>query len=312
MSGVALNRCNTQFGYRKMPGDNIGLMYIAEQVSPEDNIITNLTYHDKAGTNYAEFETILQTFRCLNRNERKYWGPNIDEMLKAERIVTMLRTNAWYGEMDHPYCQYKDKDLSSERIQAIEMSRRSHKILRPKVKGDILRATIQTASGTEAGRGFYNEIIQGLIPSFSCRAIAGIQNINGEPYVIVRKLITYDWVLYPSHHDANMEGKPKFIKKSEALITMESAGFHSRNFANDIRDNYTQDILIPLKEILEYAGNKDVNTQVIMEAFDLSMDDIVGFDNGLNHVIIKDKDNTIYANMSPKTRHEVVDFLSSF
>lgn len=109
-----------------------------------------------------------------------------------------------------------------------------------------------------------------------------------------------------------MEGKPKFIKKSEALITMESAGFHSGNFANDIRDNYTQDILIPLKEILEYAGNKDVNTQVIMEAFDLSIDDIVGFDNGLNHVIIKDKDNTIYANMSPKTRHEVVDFLSSF
>ena len=311
MNGLALNRPMANLGYHNMPGESIGLMYIAEQVSPEDNAVTNLKYNDKAGTIYAEFDTILQTFRCLNRNNRKYWGPNIDEMLKAERIVTMLKTNAWYGEMDHPYSKYKDKDLSSERIQAIEMERRSHKILRPVVNGDILRATIQTASGTEAGRGFCSEIIQGLIPSFSCRAIAGIQNINGEPYVIVRKLITYDWVLYPSHHDANMDDKPKFIKKSEAMLTLESAGVGSCTM-DDIRDSYTQDILIPLKEILEYAGRKDVNTQVIMEAFDLSMDDIVGFDHGLKHVIIKDKDNTIYANMSPQTRHEVIDFMSSF
>lgn len=291
---------------------NIGLMYISEQVSPADNTITNLKYNDNASTRYAEFDTVLQTFRCINRNGRKYWGPNINDMLKAERIVTMLSTNSWYGEMDHPYALHKNQDLSSERIQTIEMSRRSHKILVPEVHGDILRAKIQTASGTEAGRGFCDEIIQGLIPSFSCRAIAGIQMIEGEPYVIVRKLITYDWVLYPSHKEANMDGKPKFIMKSSALVSLESAGIDRSREIDDIRNQYTQDVLIPLKEILEYAGMKDPNTQVILEAFDLSLDDIVGFDNGLNHAIIRDGDNTIYANISPKTKHEVSNFLSSF
>lgn len=290
----------------------IGLMYISEQVSPEDNVITNLKYTENAGVRYAEFETILQSFRCLNRNGRKYWGPNIADMLLAERIVTMLSTNSWYGEMDHPYAQVKDQQLSSERIQAIELSRRSHKILRPKVTGDLLRATIQTASGTEAGRGFCDEIIQGLIPSFSCRALAGIQQINGEPYVIVRKLITYDWVLYPSHREANMDGKPKFISKSAALVSLESAGISTGREIEDIRDCYTQDVLIPLKEILEYAGMKDPNTQVILEAFDLSLNDIVGFDSSLNHAIIRDKDNVIYANISPTTKKEVTSFLSSF
>lgn len=290
----------------------IGLMYISEQVSPEDNVITNLKYTENAGVRYAEFETILQSFRCLNRNGRKYWGPNIADMLLAERIVTMLSTNSWYGEMDHPYAQVKNQELSSERIQAIELSRRSHKILRPKVTGDLLRATIQTASGTEAGRGFCDEIIQGLIPSFSCRALAGIQQINGEPYVIVRKLITYDWVLYPSHREANMDGKPKFISKSAALVSLESAGISTGREIEDIRDCYTQDVLIPLKEILEYAGMKDPNTQVILEAFDLSLNDIVGFDSSLNHAIIRDKDNVIYANISPNTKKEVTNFLSSF
>ena len=288
--------------------NDIGLFYIAEQVSPETNEVKNLDVITKAGTSYAEFDTILQTFRCLNRNGRKYYGPNVADMLKAERIQTMLSTNAWYGEMDHPYAAIDGEKLSSERIQIIEMSRRSHKILNPAVKGDILRAKIQTASGTVYGEGFMKEIIQGLIPSFSARAIAGIQMLNGEPYVIMRKLITYDWVLYPSHKEANMDGKPSFITKSVANEMLESAGID--NF--DMRNNYTDDVLIPLKEILEYCGMKDPNTQIIMESFDLSLEDIKGFSNDLSSVIIRDNDNTIYAKISPNTKKEVSNFLTSF
>lgn len=291
---------------------NLGLFYISEQVSPEDNVVHNLKTNEVAGAQWAEFDTVLQSFRCLNRNGRKYWGPNLDEMLHAERILTMLSTNAWYGEMDHPYAAHEGEKLSSERIQIIEMSRRSHKILRPEVHGDLLRATIQTASGTEYGMGFYREIIQGLIPSFSCRALAGIQMINGEPYVICRKLITYDWVLYPSHKEANMDGKPKFITKKAAATVLESAGMVTEQAVNDIRNSYTKDVLIPLEEILRYAGKKDPTVNVIMESFGLSLDDLKGFDSTLQHAILVDGSNTIYANISPKTRNEVVDFLTSF
>ena len=81
---------------------DMGLIYIAEQVSPEDNPVTNLKVNngEDTGVKYAEFDTCLQSFRCLNRNSRKYWGPNLAEMLLVERIQSLLSHNAWYGEMD--------------------------------------------------------------------------------------------------------------------------------------------------------------------------------------------------------------------
>lgn len=302
-----------------------GFMFIAEQVSPEDNIVKDISYKEVGKTFFVKFHTILQTFRKLNRNGRQYWGPNVADMLKAERIRTMLRTNSWYGEMDHPYQKYKEATLSAERVQTIEMERRSHKILLPVVNGDILEGDIETASGTEFGRGFALEIIQGLIPSFSCRAIAGIQMIDGKPYVIMRKLITYDWVLYPSHHEAEMVGQPKFAtrtlngivanesgdaSKISAATVLESSGIISSGMADDIREHYTEDVLIPLKDMLEMAS-KDYNVNTIMESFDLRKEDLIGFDAHLDHAIIRDGDNTIYAGISRDTKNTVSDFLTS-
>lgn len=284
----------------------LGYMYIAEQVSPEENPVNNLRYNDKMGVTFVEFDTILQTFRCMNRNHRMYYGNNIQDNLMAERIQSMLKDNAWYGEMDHPTQETKNAELTPERIQSIWMPNRSHKIMVPQINGDIMTAKIQTASGTEAGRGFALEILQGLIPSFSCRAVAALQNIDGKPVVMVRKLITYDWVLYPSHKEAKIQDTPRFINKAVQTVT------------ESVKDTFgvfkekSRDVLIPLKEILENVGRTDINTQVIMESFDLSFDNLVGFDKTNDHIIIRDNDNMIYANISPKSKREVKDFLSSF
>ena len=70
--------------------------------------------------------------------------------------------------------------------------------------------------------------------------------------------------------------------------------------------------MIPLKEILESVGKTDVNTQMILESFELTADDIVGIDKTHNFAIIKDNDNTIYANINPETKHRVDDFFNSF
>ena len=49
-----------------------------------------------------------------------------------------------------------------------------------------------------------------------------------------------------------------------------------------------------------------------MEAFDLDTDSLVGFSNNNKQVIIKDETNTIYANISPKTKRRVDDFFNCF
>ena len=290
--------------------ENLGFMYLAEQVSPDDNTVNNLTYNDKAGVLFAEFDTILQTFGDLNRNKRTYIAKNVADNLKTERILDMLRHNGWFGEMDHPTQETDNAKLTPERIRAIWMPNRSHKIIQPVVNGDVLTAKIQTASGTEAGRGMAMEIIQGLIPCFSCRAIASLQNINGKPTVIVRFIVTYDWVLYPSHKEASMQGTANMINKTMKAITestQEAVNSTLKKFKK-----FSENVCLPLEEVLSNIGKTDINAQMVMEAFDLDEDSVCGMNPETNHLILRDGANQMYVNMSPNTKREVKDFLTSF
>lgn len=282
----------------------MGFVYIAEQTTPDDFEIKNLDVTNKSGVFFVDFDACLHSFNRINRNQRQYLGDNVWECIeKSERIQSMLKDNSWFGEMDHPTQETVDGKLTPERIQAIWMPNRSHKIMSPRIEGDLLNAHIQTASGTEAGRGMASEIIQGMVPCFSCRAIASLKLLNGKPTVIVKKIITYDWVLFPSHKEATATSSMKGIVKGIKTIT-ESA--------SDRIKQMSEEVMIPLKEILEYVGHKDPNTQVIMESFDLDMDNLVGFDESKTHAIIKDNTNIIYSKISPDTVKQVKDFYKSF
>lgn len=278
------------------------LIYIAEQTSPDESFVKNVNVVDKHGVFFVEFDTILHSFECINRNNRSYMSKNVEDCLKSERILSLLHDNAWYGEMDHPLQITENGKLTPQRLQTIYMPNRSHKIMRPVFKNNLLYAHIQTASGTEAGEGFAKEIIQGLIAAFSCRAIAVLQYINGKPVVVCKKIITYDWVLYPSHKEAHMSSEAQGTEKTVKTVT-ESV--------KDRFKTFSQDIVMPLNELLESVG-MDSNVNMIMESFDLTSEDIVGVDSTGTRAIITDENNTIYAKMSPKTIKEVHDFYSSF
>lgn len=281
--------------------EDMGFMYIAEQTTPDDYKIKNLDVTNKSGIFFVDFDACLHSFEIINRNQRQYLGDNIWSCIQeSERIQSMLADNAWYGEMDHPTQETTNGKLTPERIQAIWMPNRSHKIMNPRIEGNLLNAHIQTASGTEAGRGFAQEIIQGLVPSFSCRAIASLKLLNNKPTVIARKLITYDWVLFPSHKEAKETTPAKGVIKIIQTVT------------ESVKNRISTDALIPLKEILESVGRKDVNTQVIMESFNLDNDNLVGFTESKKHLIIKDENNVIYSKISPESVKQVKDFYRSF
>lgn len=283
--------------------DDLGFVYIAEETSP-DYTMRGLNVHDKGHVFFVEFDAVLHSFEVINRNNRQYLRSNLEDLINnSEKIQDWLAKNAWYGEMDHPAPNYENEKLTQQRIANPYMPNRSHKILKPTFRGNLLEAHIQTASGTEAGRGFANEIIQGLIPSFSCRMLATLKLINCKPTVIGRKLITYDWVLYPSHKEARMISRPNAVNKGIKTITESAKDFIKKK---------SKDIIIPLKEILEYVGMKDVNTQIIMESFDLDTSDIIGFDDNKNHLMIRDDQNVIYSKMSREIVNEVHDFYRSF
>lgn len=278
---------------------SLGLVYIAEQTSPSDNVVKNLEEHKNGSVFFVSFDTNLQSFDVMNRNKRQYKGKNIWECIMQEKIQSLLKDNAWYGEQDHPAPMYKGQELTPQRIQNVYLPNRSHKIKEPKIAGNLLTARIETASGTEAGRGFASEIIQGLVPAFSARAIANLQYIDNRPTVVVRRLITYDWVLFPSHKEAHAISSP--VGNVASVPVNESADMP-----------LTEDTMLPLGEILEMIGRKDYNTQAVMESFDLSMDDLQGFDNKHNRVIIKDGMSKMYVNLDKESKAMVDDFFASF
>ena len=291
-------------GKTRFDNDNMGYMYIAEESSVYGGSpVKNIDVINKNGVFFVTFDSVLHTFDEINRNQRQYKADNIRECLLTEKIQSLLADNAFYGERDHPTQETENGKLTPERIQAIWMPNRSHIIKRPKIIGDELQAHIETCAGTDVGVGFAKDIIQGLKPAFSCRAIASMKLINGKPTVIVRRLITYDWVLYPSHKRAHMISSPKGVMKSIKAFT-ESA--------MDTVKDVVGDVLIPLQEILESVGKTDVNTQMIMESFELTPESLCGFDETHTHAIIKDNDNTIYAKISPQTKRKVDDFFSKF
>lgn len=286
--------------------DDMGFVYIAEETSPEDDTIRmkNLDVTDKGHVFFVEFDAVLHSFEVINRNNRQYLRSNLEDLINnSEKIQDWLRKNAWYGEMDHPMEIIDGQKLTQRRISEPFMPNRSHKIMRPTFEGNLLKAHIQTSSGTEAGRGFAAEIIQGLIPSFSCRMLATLKLINGKPTVVGRKLITYDWVLYPSHKEATMISPAVGVNKRIQTITESAKDFVKKK---------SQDIILPLKQVLENVGMKDVNAQIIMESFELDSSNIIGVNDTMDHLMIKDDQNIIYSKMSRETVNEVHDFYRSF
>lgn len=298
-----------------MKNDTLGIMYLAEESSPADYSIKDLNVYNESGCFWVEFTAVLHSFDVLNRNKRMYDSSNVQECLRNdERISSWLKNNSWYGEMDHPVQIYENQPLTSKRIMDIYMPNRSHKILNPEFKNNNLYATIQTCSGTECGIGMARDIIQGLIPSFSCRSIAIMKQKNGKPYVLMKKLITYDWVLFPSHKEAEMVTKPEFKIPNTANTTNTSQSTQPAFEFISLNKSYSEDTCIDMNEFSDFT--KDIsescdNLAMVLESYGLTYNDIIGYRNKYTPVI-ENAGNQIYINIDLDTKNKIDDFLSSF
>lgn len=289
----------------------LALMYLAEQTSPDGYEIKNLDIKEKFGCIYARFLAVLHSFDVMNRNRRMYDGNNVWECIQTnERIQDGIRKKTWFGEEDHPGQDFINMQLTAERVQKIKMDNASHIIIKPYRDKNLLLSEIETYSGSNVGIGMCRAVVQGCIPSFSCRSIAFMQYKNGKPYVTVRKVITYDWVIYPSHREAEMIDKPT-ISTGARQILLESASDPS-NFETK---KYSKDVCIPFNEFVDfrnYVSENDDNTYTILESAGYTVDDITGIDPVTNNLIIESDGNKLFVNTSINTKKRVEDFLSSF
>ena len=180
------------------------------------------------------------------------------------------------------------------------MPNRSHVIINPRLKGNLLVSTIES-SCNDVGKGFRDEVLRGMVPAFSCRAVARMEMRNGKPTIIISKLITYDWVLYQSHREA--EGASNVGIKQLGGPIVES-----------VSEDGTRktDVIVPLAEVLKNVSEKDRNVNCIMESYDFTNEELIGYNSSSKRVIIGDRNSRIFAKLAPESIASIEDALSMF
>lgn len=271
--------------------------YFSECTSPSPEEVGEIKYKKESlgSVWWLRFPACLHVFDLINRNVRQYLGDNIMEHVFSPKNKSMMKHNGWWGEMDHPAPLIEGQKLTRKRVMNVWMPNRSHKIIDPRRNGNRLDADIETCSGTEAGRGFANEIIQGHIPPFSCRSTGELQIVNGKPTVIVSNVVTYDWVPYAGFEQAGMEGTPKINGRS---VMLESG------------DEKVTNIAIPFSELADDLED-DGKVGIYMESFDNDAE-IVGVTEDNSSAIIKRNGLYVYAGMEQKSVNRAREFYRSF
>lgn len=275
--------------------------YIKEQTSFTEDYADTFGYqvHDKGGRFFVTFPAILHSFGVRNRNKREYEGDNIWNCIQSDDYIqSMLRQNSWMGEIDHPAPTREGEELTTQRIANPDMKLTSHYIRKPRMKGNLLEADIQTDSSNINGMNMAIKIVDGkIIPCFSARVLGSLRNKGGRPVVFVKKLITYDWVLYPSHPEAMAEIKQPMMESVDEAA--KAAGC----------------TIIFFPELAKMAANSSKDTEWLCESFGLSIDDVIGVTSTGNSVVITEGENTYIQPISDKflrnrTQKAVLDWIN--
>lgn len=279
------------------------LCFIREQTSFPEDYSDSFGYkiHDRGyGRFFVTFDGVLQSFGVKNRNSREYDANNIwDKIQTDDYIQSMLKQNSWLGEIDHPAPTRVNEELTMQRIANPDLKYTSHYIRSPRLEGNLLVGHIQTDSSNQHGMNMAIKIVDGHItPCFSARVFGSLQNRNGRPIVFVRKLITYDWVLYPSHR--------------EALARMNQPVMESANDFHDI----TGTTIIFFEQLARLAAQSSKETEWLCESFGLDMNAVIGITDSGNSVVIKEDANMYVqpltdAHVKSKMKNVLRDWLHS-
>jgi hypothetical protein len=275
--------------------------FIQEQTSFPEDYKNNFGYevHDRGSRFFLTFSAILQSFGIMNRNRRMYLAENImDKINNDEYIQDQLRRNSWMGEIDHPAPILVGEELTMNRIANPDLKMTSHYIRSPRLNGNLLEANIQTDSSNEHGMNMAIKIVDGkIIPAFSARVLGELKMINGRPVVIVKKLITYDFVGYPSHSDAL--GK---INQPH----MESVDMAEKSFGCKI---------IYFEELAKRAANNSRETQLLCESFGVGIDSVIVLTGTGDSLVIQENKNIFIQPITDKgvrakTQRGIADWLN--
>lgn len=266
--------------------ENLGYVVIETATTSSDIMPAKIVQSKPDGRVLAE--GVLQEANMKNRNGRFYDSRDLFPELVAPRQLELLRTGNMRGENGHPL----SKDLV--RQQKIDPNNCVCIYTKFWTDGDFVMGQF-FGTFNQLGEEFNKELIAGISPSFSLRALGTIRNTGRGAEVKGIKIITYDRVIYPSHDKAYTKG----IVGESAVVSEGS---------NLYLDNNDKGRLIPItnESVLNYIKTESCNFKQIKESFDLLYDDIKLI-NGKSQVQLTDRAGSIFVvNLENYIHNEII------
>lgn len=252
----------------------------------------------------------LQTGNEKNRNGRIYRTEDLVREINAPRQKELLAAKQLCGEAGHPI----GADASSlVRQQTIDPTKICVRYLKLWMEGDNVMATFQ-GTNNALGEAFDKDLRQGVLPAFSLRALGTISSTPQGAVVENLKMITYDYVIYPSHPHAYTRG---VLNESASSIAIPKSNFAMSNAMDGsksfIKEFSNQDVINAISTMREsaisYVKDKSSNFKMLQECYDMTKYDTVDIINPHKIALTEAGKNTIVMSIEDYIANEIQNYI---
>lgn len=259
----------------------------------EDSIIIN------GNSKRVEAEGTLQDMDVENRNRRIYGKADLVPEINGPRMKELIEARQFYGEMGHPL---SDDLVRQQTIDPKLVCVGYNKVW---VEDNLVKARFQ-GTNNAYGEQFDQDLRDGRKPAFSLRALGAIENVNGKAYVKGIKIITWDYVIYPSH-------KAAYTSNIVTESTMDGIPLYENQIVVPVNDPGT---IITLREsdartVISRLQRESANLDCILNTFDGIYDKITQV-NENTIMLTNAMGGKISVNLENHVQNLIMDYVSKF
>ena len=234
-------------------------------------------------------EGIIQTAEEENRNGRCYLQPDLLREINCPRTNELLTTGNMLSENGHPM------DTSMMRQQTIDPNNTVARFTKIWMDGNNVMAQFKGTNNAK-GEEFDQDLREGVLPSWSLRALGSLENLHGRNVVKNLRVITWDRVIYPSHPHAYTT---RLVTESGIIDT--EIEIERVNKAGKL-------IPITNESVLSYIKSESANIKSLLNQIDFMYESSTLIDGGSKVQLVARTGDIFVVNLENHIHNEIEGF----
>lgn len=282
--------------------------YIFNEYATE---VDDIEIQDSKNSRRVRAKGRVQTGNEKNRNGRRYNTSDLAREIAAPRQKELLSTGNMLGEAGHPL----SKDLV--RQQTIDPTNVCVRYLKFWMEGDDVMAIFE-GTNNALGETFDLDLRSGVKPAFSLRALGTVVSTKEGALVQNLKIVTYDYVIFPSHPGAYTVG----LVNESSIYTPQPkrSGFSLNTRPNmdgtkSLTESFSNGDVISImkshssnESAIDYIKDKSFNYHMLKECFDMTKIDTVDMISNNKIALTESGSQTIVMNVEDYIAKEIQNY----